>query len=64
MCQQVQSLCGQVRCPRLCLRSEHCQAGLVRRRYLLAAQAVRRFHRHGEIIVHEVKYFTAKGGES
>ena len=62
--QQVSSLCGEVACQRLCVRSQHCQAGLARRKYLLAAQSVRRFHRHGEIVVHEVNYFKAKGGQS
>ena len=45
MCQQVQSLCGELVCQRLCVRSEHCQAGLARRRLLLGHQAVRRRQR-------------------
>lgn len=45
MCQQVQSLCGQVPCPRLCVRAEHCQAGQLRRQQLLAQQALRRYQR-------------------
>ena len=45
MCQQVQSLCGEVPCQRLCVRSEHCQAGLRRRRQLLGLQRARRLLR-------------------
>lgn len=61
MCQQVQSLCGQVPCPRLCVRAEHCQAGLQRRRQLLARQAVRRLGRQAEEALREPVGYTKTG---
>ena len=39
---QLQSLCGVVVCERLCVRSEHCGAGLARRRVLLGHLRMRR----------------------
>jgi hypothetical protein len=36
-------LCGKLVCPRMCVRVEHCQAGLRRSRALLAERARRRF---------------------
>ena len=45
-----QSLCGQVVCPRMCMRSEHCQAGLARRRVLLGQLRSRRLLRRSCIL--------------
>ena len=43
--QHIRSLCGVVVCQRLCVRSEHCQAGLARRRVLLGHRAAQRRQR-------------------
>jgi hypothetical protein len=39
------SLCGQSVCQYLCVRAQHCRAGLVRRRQLLASYQQRRLAR-------------------
>ena len=49
---QLQSLCGAVVCGRMCVRSEHCQAGLARRRVLLAHLRARRQVRHRLVVQH------------
>jgi hypothetical protein len=43
------SLCGQLVCQHLCVRAQHCQAGLVRRCQLLAAYQQRRLARRLEV---------------
>ena len=40
----VPGLCGVLECPRLCVRSQHCQAGQRRARRLFSAQARRRLN--------------------
>jgi hypothetical protein len=39
------SLCGRTVCPRLCVRSQHCQAGQARFSQLLGQQQQRRIQR-------------------